>query len=84
MFKKLYGYFNNPLRKFGLKKKDQRTDYVYSTLSYGDTNEMLKEAKRLNRAAKKLGDRKYFVWPVGGLLDNSILVVGKRYRPVKF
>lgn len=76
MFEKL----RNPMKKYGMRKKDVHGYYVYHELQFGATDEMLKEMKRLNKVARKLGDRRYFIWPVGGLLDQSVLVVGRRVR----
>ena len=75
MFKK----FKNPLKKYGLKGRDNKTNYIYTTLQYGDTEELPREAKRLNKMTKKIGveDRKYFVWPVAGPINHAILVVGR-------
>lgn len=74
MFKK----FRNPMKKFGMRKRDMKDNYIFSELQFGATDEMLREMRRLNRVAKKLGDRRYFIWPVGGLLDQSVLVVGRK------
>ena len=74
MFKK----FRNPMKKFGLRKRDLKENYVFNELQFGATDEMLREMRRLNRVAKKLGDRRYFIWPVGGLLDQSVLVVERK------
>lgn len=73
----MFNKFKNPLKKYGLSKKDRKTNYIYSTLQFGETDEMMREAKRLNRVARKLGDRKYFVWPVAGPLGHAVLVVGR-------
>ena len=67
----------NPLRKFGLQKTIDRAKYIYSVIEFGDANEMLSKAKRFNRDMPKHGDR-YFVLPVGGLLNNANLVYGRR------
>ena len=73
MFKK------NPMKKFGMNRHDLRENYnVFCTIQMGETNEIFREMRRLNRIARKLGDRKYFVYPIGGLLDQSILVVGRK------
>lgn len=68
----------NPLKKFGLKRGQLQDNYIYSTLEFGTTDEMLREAKRLNKVARKLGDRKYFVWPVAGPLGHAVLIVGRK------
>ena len=76
-----------PLKKFGIKPEDAQKNFIYSTVKYGETFELLKEMKKLNRKIRKLRleDRKYFVFPVGGMLNNSILVYGKTanfYPPI--
>ena len=69
----------NPLKKYGMGKKDFDQNYnIFHTLQFGETDEMFREAKRLNRVARKLKDRKYFVWPVAGPVDHAILVVGRK------
>ena len=67
----------NPFKKFGLKKGNDRAKYIYSIVELGDTNEMLSKARRFNRAAGKNGNR-YFVVPIGGLLPQANLIMGRR------
>ena len=62
---------------FGIKQKDLGVAkyFVYTPLKVGDIKELLKEAKQLNKATKRLGDRKYFVWPIsGGYLEGQLVV----------
>lgn len=66
------------IKKFGLKKKDLPLAkyFMYTPLKVGDADELLKEAKQLNRIWKRYQDRKYFVWPIGGAFNQAQLVVG--------
>lgn len=75
----MFEKFRNPMKKFGMQKKDLRENYdLFRTIQFGETKDMFREMRKLNKVARKLGDRKYFVYPVGGLLDQSILVVGRK------
>ena len=75
----MFKNFRNPMKKFGPRKNTPKGGtYVYSELQYGATEDMLREMRKLNKVARKLGDRHYFVWPVGGLINNSVLVVGRK------
>lgn len=75
----MFEKYKNPMKKFGMSRKDLREQYdLFRTIQLGETNDMFREMRRLNRFARKLGDRKYFVYPIGGLLDQSILVVGRK------
>lgn len=62
------------LKKFGFRSGKQY--FVYSTLSFGEVDELFREAKRLNRLTRKMGDREYAVFPVAGPVNHAILVVG--------
>ena len=63
----------NGLKQFGFKNGNYT---VYSTLGFGEVDMMLRDAKRLNRLTKKLGDREYAVFPVAGPVNHALLVVG--------
>lgn len=68
----------NPLKKFGMKRDRQDyRNYIYREIKFGEADELLREARQLNRKSRKLGDRKYFVWPVAGPLPHAMLVVGR-------
>ena len=62
------------LKKFGFKSGKEY--FAYSTLSFGEVDELLREAKKLNRLTRKMGDREYAVFPVAGPATHAVLVVG--------
>ena len=75
----MFEKYKNPMKKFGMSRHDLREQYdVFRTIQMGETDEIFREMRKLNRIARKLGDRKYFVYPIGGLLNQSILVVGRK------
>lgn len=64
---------------FGIKGKTEleRTKYYsFEYLEIGETGNLLKKAKKLNRQTKRYGDRTYFVWPVAGTVPMGQLVCG--------
>lgn len=76
----MFGKVNGFGKKFGIRPRDMRRDYVYNTVMFGTVEEMLREAKLLNRIAKRIGDRRYFVYPVAGPLNHAVLIVGREAR----
>ena len=67
--------------KYGLRgKKDLELARTmrYVPVKFGDYDALKKEARKLNREFERWGDRKFFVWPVGGCYLTSQLVMGYR------
>ena len=67
--------------KYGLRgKKDLELARTmrYVPVKFGDYDALKKEARKLNREFERWGDRKFFVWPVGGCYLTSQLVIGYR------